>query len=288
MPRLLSDDEVMALPPKRRLLSDDDLAGELTSRGHAVPPEPSLRDLNLRHGAPIPPTVIPGRRTAADVAATVDPRLLAAGRGSATNLAVQSLAGGAGATIGGPLYRATSGLARWLSRGVKTRPTAAATLPEITTAAKRPLMRDIAGEVANAGMVATAIDLGPELTPGEDIAPEWGEDTVALGGALATLAVSNRRLLTQHPRFRAWALRASRGRAGLGALVGIALSETPEVAGAIRELIDHLEATPAEEPPQRRTSVGPAAIPPPQWGHRPMPGGVGPVAPQPTTRTRRW
>ena len=51
-----------------------------------VAPEPSLRELNLRHGAPIPPTVIPGRRTAADVEATVDPRLLEAGRSATTDL----------------------------------------------------------------------------------------------------------------------------------------------------------------------------------------------------------
>jgi hypothetical protein len=224
-------------------------------RAGPVAPEPSLRDLNLRHGAPIPPTVIPGRRSAADVAATVDPRLLEAGRGATTDLLTQSAAGGAGAAIGGPLVRLGSGFSRWLGRGLRTRgdvefdalSRAAAVAPSGTSVAK-----GIGKEIANAAAVGTAIDLAPELTPGEDIAPEWGEKTVALGGALASLARGHRRLLLQHPGFRAWATGAAKGHAGIGALLGIALTSAPAVNDAIQAFVAQFDGE-DEAPPLTTT-----------------------------------
>ena len=278
MPRLLSDAEVMALPP-RRLLTDDDLAGELGPQ-----PEPSLRELNLRHGAPIPPTVNPGRRTATDVEVTVHPRLLEAGRSATTDLLTQSAAGGAGAVIGGPLARMAGSGLRWLGRGLRTR--AAVGFDAASRAAAVPpsgtsLVKGIGKELANAAAVGTAIDLAPEFTPGDDIASEESEGAVALGGALASLAVGQRRLLLQHPGFRAWATGAAKGHAGLGALLGIALTSAPAVNDAIQEFIAQFEGE--DEAPAPQTSASQAATPP-QW--RPMPGGVGPPAPQPDTIKR--
>ena len=101
--------------------------------------------------------------------------------------------------------------------------------------------------------------LAPELTPGEDIAPERGEKTVALGGALVSLARGHRRLLLQHPGFRAWATGAAKGHAGIGALLGIALTSAPAVNDAIQAFVAQFDGE--DEAPAQ-----PNAIPHHAWG----------------------
>lgn len=74
----------------------------------------------MRNGAPIPPTAVPGRRTAADVEATVHPRLLAKGEERALQLAGGAAALGLGGLAGAGLRAAPVAVrkaAEWLVPG---------------------------------------------------------------------------------------------------------------------------------------------------------------------------
>jgi hypothetical protein len=145
---------------------------------------------------------------------------------------------------------------------------------------------ELASRAAAGGIGAKVADVAPESIPGD--LSEENEDL--MGGLFGALGVQlsglSDDLLRAHPQLARWATSAPRGKAGAvaGALIGLGLVAAKQ-SGMLGNL---LGAEPTlEEPTQRRTSIGPAAIPPPQWGHRPAPGGVGPVAPQPMTRTVR-
>jgi hypothetical protein len=211
-----------------------------------MPVEELARDVR---GQPQPPPLHPGRRTAADVGAGLDPlsrqRLLEEGEEQTAGLLTDAAAGAVGAAGGGLLGRFTGAVGRWLGRGARSRQTVDQLVRQFgETPTGRSFLADLGKEIGQAGAVATLVDLGPELVPGgEDIAPEAGEDTIALLGALASLRQGSTNLLLAHPKFRSWALGAARGRRGatFGALVGIAAAEGGDIGRAITEFIQKLE-----------------------------------------------
>ena len=139
-------------------------------------------------------------------------------------------------------------------------------------------------ELTRTAAIGTGIDVAGGWVTGEDI-PETASGVAAI---LMRLPAGTRNLLVSSPRFARWALSSGAKRGGFGSQVGtitaLLANEGPDVLTAAKEF----DAMAGEQQPQQRTSVGPNAIPPPQWGRRSTSGGVGPPAPQPETRTRRW
>jgi hypothetical protein len=113
----------------------------------------------------------------------------------------------------------------------------------------------------------------------------------AFWSGLAGLLGSSTRAIgcRAYPELRQWATSAPKGKAGAALGLGLIAAKErglPFVSDLEGWLFGAATPGPAEQP-QRRTSVGPNAIPPPRWGHRPLSSGVGPVAPRPDVRTVR-
>jgi hypothetical protein len=130
--------------------------------------------------------------------------------------------------------------------------------------------RAVFKELARTAGIGTGIDVGGGLVTGEDV-PEATSGSIAI---LLRLPAGTRNLLVSSPGFARWALSSGAPRGGVGAKTGylaaLLANEGPEVLTAAGQF--EAAASGALEP-QRRTSVGPNAIPEPRWGHRPATGG---------------
>ena len=137
--------------------------------------------------------------------------------------------------------------------------------------------RAVIKELTRTAGIGAGIDVAGGAVTGEDVPKSLS----GLAAILLRPPAGTRNLLVSSPGFAKWALDTGARPGGFGSKVGVLIAllanEGPEVLAAAREF----DALALDEQPQRRTSIGPAAIPPPQWGHRPMPGGVGGAHPVP-------
>jgi hypothetical protein len=146
--------------------------------------------------------------------------------------------------------------------------------------------RAVIKELARTAGIGTGIDVAGGVVTGEDVP----ESLSGLAAILIRLPAGTRNLLISNPRFAKWAMGTGAPRGGFGAKTGILttllVNEGPDVLAAAQQF-DAVARAEGEAEPQRRTSIGPDAIPLPQWGRRPAAGGVGPPAPCPAGQSQR-
>jgi len=134
--------------------------------------------------------------------------------------------------------------------------------------------KELASRAVAGAVGAKMADVAPESIPC-DLSEENEDLMGGLFGALGVqLSGMSDDLLRSHPQLARWVTSAPRGKVGtaIGLALGLGLIAAKErglpFAADLENWLTGAEPEP-EPAPQRRTSIGPNAIPPPRWGHRP-------------------
>lgn len=192
-----------------------------------------------------------GKRHAEEIATGAPPGVKEEALREGGRITGDIVMGTLGGAAGGVAGRMVGGLARAAGRGFMSRNAVRRLVGELPeTPVTKNFLSGLWDEVIEPlGLRAVASaslgDILPEITPGEDIFPEYLEPFAGLIVGMTAIPPAMREVLVRAPKFRHWALgSARRGLAaklgiGLGAAAGVGLSETGSfIARELGELAD--------------------------------------------------